>query len=182
MRKILICFFILILYVNSAIALKLSMSPAILNLDGVVGENICKNVSIRLDREGQVSSSLTWIENYSNRKDYKKYTKNTSDMKLSVKYPKVIYLSNETLFEFCLKSDIEKNYSALLSYSVNDKNVGVAILIDAKIKKESTLNEEIIFPENKNKKISISKISFKIGAVLFVIFALLILKLLMGRK
>ncbi len=116
--------------VNSA---SLSMSPQQIDFVGNVNEKICNEVDLKTEGEAVLIGEDFWAEEGFFERKLKQHNLNSSELKLSLEYPKSIEINNKKTINVCLAGKNKGNYHGILLYRVEGKPVRVGIWMNVNL-------------------------------------------------
>lgn len=151
---------ILILLLNNVSAIKISLSPAHINLSGKINTEICQKISLLSDKKVTFYGEDKWsLKNEKN--NLAGYTLNSEDINIKVSYPKKVSAQTRQ-FDFCINSEKEGNFYGILYYKSATGAGGIGSLVKLNISNEAKRSNDLI--------VSLSSISLALILILFLLF------------
>jgi len=142
MKSIVSILLILILFTSNVSAIRISLSPAHINLSGKTNTEICQKITLDSDKEVTFYGKDLW-----SLKDEKGnlalYTLSSKDISIKTTYPKK--LSTEIRqFDFCINSEKEGSFYGILYYKSATGAGGIGSLVKLNISNETKSNAGLI--------------------------------------
>jgi hypothetical protein len=139
--KIFLLIFLFIIIIHSIDALKITASPAHINLNTEVDKEICKKISISSDKK-----IIIYLEDKWSSKNQSislgSYNLSANNFQIGISYPNVIKLDSKKSLDICIIPKKAGNYNGILLLTSSNKLAGVAILIQLNV---SELEKEYSF-------------------------------------
>lgn len=139
MKKRLICFFMLVIFLFSFVSsLELGLSPAYSNLNGKTNEKICQNFTINSDRKINVIIESKWFDGKMQSKNLKDYNLSAEKVGISLFGNEKIFVNKTTKTEICFSSSKNGNYYGIILFSSENGYATIGSWIKLEIKNNQT--------------------------------------------
>ena len=125
----------MLILISSVYAIQLRISPAKIEFNLSVGEEVCNEINIFSDYNGDIIGNAKWSKVYS--KNIKNYLLNAEELKLKVEFSERIRIDNSEKTQVCLTAEEPGEYYGALLYNTEKSPAGVGIWIFVKVSGET---------------------------------------------
>ena len=130
-----------IIFTDFSSAVQIGISPPQIDFKGVVGEKICKNITLFSTQKEEFTGSDKWTNVMKSFKDIKMYNRNSSVFNITLQYPLKLIVKERSEIEMCVIGNISGEYYGAIIYNTN-KSVAVGSWIVFKAYNNNNFYEE----------------------------------------
>lgn len=133
MKTKIILFIFFVFCINFSLANTLSVSPIQLDFEGKVGEEICKNITIKTIGENKIIINDLWAEKGMNEKILSLHQIEGKKLGLEMYYINETKIYEKKIIEICMSGKNSGNYHGALLFRIEDKPIRVGIWMNVNL-------------------------------------------------
>jgi hypothetical protein len=146
-----IFFVFLIFFIYSVNAATLTISPPQLDFKGVVGEEICNNIKIKVNGTENLTGKIKWAEEGYFERVLNEHKLDSEELDLEIDFSEEIEINEIEEIKICLRGKKAGKFHGVLLYKIKDKPLQIGIWTNVTLEGNNFIKMTGNFINNKDK-------------------------------
>lgn len=138
-----ILFICCLFFLNIICASSLTISPEQISFIGKTNQEICNEISIKLDSEQTLIGEDKWAEPGFSLRKLSQHNNDASELGIEINYPSILKVTNKETVSVCINGKQSGNFHGALLYRIDGEPVRVGIWMNVNLTRNGIIPQSI---------------------------------------